>query len=80
MIPEHLKTKEMCSKAVHIKRSSLHYCPDQYKTQKLYNRKVRNNSYTLVYVRNHLKNQKMFNEVRDIRPAAFKDAAVREDP
>ena len=34
-IPDHLKTQEMCSKAVDLEPFSLAYVPDLFKTQKM---------------------------------------------
>ena len=58
-VPEHLKTQEMCNKAVAGFSCALKYVPDYLKTQEMCNEAVRNNPYLLKHVSDHFKTQKM---------------------
>ena len=64
--PEHLKTQEMCNKAVADFSCALKYVPDHLKTQEMCSQAVSNNPYMLGYVPDHLKTQKMCDKAIEI--------------
>ena len=56
--PGHLKTQEMCNKAVAEFLCTLKYVLNHLKTQEMCNQAAGNNPYMLRHVPNHLKTQK----------------------
>ena len=61
-VPEHLKTQEMCDKAVWEDLSSLQYVPDHLQTQEMCDDAVREGSCELDFFLDHFKMQEMCNE------------------
>ena len=70
-IPDHLKTQEMCNKAVRINSLSLAYVPDHFKTQGMCNGVVHNKPCMMLFVPDHLIPQEMCNEIIRTMPNAF---------
>ena len=70
-IPDHLKTQEICDKAVHTEPLSLAYVPDQFKTQEMCNETVRNKLCMLLFVPDHFWTEEMCNEIMCTMPDAF---------
>ena len=64
----HLKTQEMCNKAVYMERHSLGFVPDHFKTQGMCNETVREDPYTLRYVPDRFIAQEMYDEAVHIKP------------
>ena len=62
-VPGHLKTKEMCDKAVPMEPYSLKFLPDRLKTEDTCIEAVRRKAYPLEYIPDNLKTQKMWNEL-----------------
>ena len=60
-VPDHLKTQEVCDKAVHTEPRSLVYVPDHFNTQEMCSEAVHGDPYTLKYVPDNLKTHEMYN-------------------
>ena len=58
-IPDHLKTQEMCDKAVAHNPRVLDYIPDKFKTQEMYIKAVEIDPLQLRHVCDEFKTQKM---------------------
>ena len=56
LVPDHLKTKQMCNYAVKKLPFVIRYIPDQYKTKKISNRAILENGGTQGSVPNQYKN------------------------
>ena len=58
IVPDHLKTKNMCKHTVKILPFVIGYAPDRYKTQKISDEEILENGGTLESVLHCYKNQK----------------------
>ena len=67
-VPDHLKTKKMCTHAVRKRPYLLRYVPDQYKTQKMCCKAIQENAGTL---NDCYKNQEMCNKAFENYPHAL---------
>ena len=67
-IPEHLKTPEMCDKAVAGFLYALRYAPDHLKTEEICSQATGNNPYLLKYIPDRLKTEKMYDKAIEIEP------------
>ena len=65
LVPEHLKTQEVCNEAVQSDPGTLKYVPDHLKTQEMCNEAVQGDPWALKYVSDHLKTQEMCIEAAD---------------
>ena len=67
-IPEHLKTQEMCKRAIKVDPYSLGYVRDCFKIQDMCNKAVPKRPNILEYVPDHLKTQEMCIKVIKVDP------------
>ena len=65
LVPDHLKTKEICNNAVTKLRFIFRYVPDQYKTREMYDKVILENGGTLMFVTSCYKNQKLCDKAVD---------------
>ena len=68
-MPDHLKTQEMCDKAVDKDPNLFKYVPDQSKTQEMCNKAVDKDSEMLMCVPDHLKTHEMCDKAVSENPA-----------
>ena len=67
----HLKTQEMCNKAIEEEPCSWVFIPNRFKTQGMLNEAVRREPYTLLYVPDDFITQEMCEEAMPVGPAVF---------
>ena len=72
-VPEHLKTQEMCNKAVEKGPSwMLEYVPDHFVTQEMCNKAVQSKPWALEYVPDHFVTQEMCNKAMQRDPEVLR--------
>ena len=59
VIPDYLKTQEICNEAMYIEWSSLAFVPGHFKTQKMCNEALRKNSSILLFVSEYFNTREM---------------------
>ena len=71
VVPDHLKTQELCNEAVHMEPRLLAFAPDHLKSQEICKEAVIRNPYMLRFIPDHLKTQEICDTAMRIKLAAF---------
>ena len=74
--PDHLKTQEMCERALDVHPWTLKFFPDHLKTKKMCDRAIEENPYTLEFVPDHLKMKEMCERAVDAHPWTLKFSRI----
>ena len=71
-VPDFLKTKEICIRAIDKNPWQLKDVPHNFKTQEIYDKAVRGDPHSLSFIPDHFKTQEMCNRVVEASPYALR--------